>query len=114
MDTPTKKPCSMTGPTYKDVISTHPIYTGSCVYLGKKSGCKPPIKATSTPSGNRGIPLTGNYNNPGFMLTNKSRLSYAIKYNRPKISYDKVSLNPFDRVAGSPYGSGKPPSNTLL
>lgn len=104
----------MTGPTYMDVISTLPIYTGSCVYLGKKSSCNPPIKATTTPSGTRGIPLTGSYNKPGFMLTRFHRMSHAVKYNKSKTQFRKgIPNNPFGRMTGSPYGSGKPPSNIL-
>lgn len=109
-----KKRCSLVGPVYADTISTHPIYTGSCLYLGRKSGCKPPIKATTTPNGTRGIPLTGSYNNPGFSLNRAYRMSHAVRYNKTKTKIATVSVNPFKKHAGSPSGSGRPHSNTLI
>ena len=109
-----QKRSSLTGPVYEDVISKHPIFTGSCLYLGKKSICKPPIKATTTPHGTRGIPLTGNYNNPGFMLTRAFSKSHAVKYNKSKTTIDPILSNSFGRIVGGQFGSGNPPSNTLL
>ena len=101
----TKKKCSYTGLTYIDTISTHPIFAGSCNYLGKRSNCKPPIKATTTPYGSRGIPLTGNYNIPGFSLTRAYRISHAVQYHKSKPRIAKVNINNYGRHEGAPLGS---------
>lgn len=81
-----KKGCSHTGPVYVDTISKERIFTGHCRDLGIK-GCKPPIKATSTPNGTRGRPLTGSYNNPGFELTRAFRKSHAAKYGKSRTRF---------------------------
>lgn len=100
-----KKKCSYTGLVHEDTISTHPIFTGSCNTLGKRSNCKPPIKATTTPNGSRGIPLTGNYNIPGFSLTRAYRQSHAVQYNRSKPKLAKVFVNNYGMHEGAPTGS---------
>ena len=82
----TKETCSQIV-VHADTISQDSIFTGKCKHLG---GCKPPIKATSTPNGTRGIPLTGSYNNPGFGLTRAFRKSHAAKYGRAKPLLQKV------------------------
>lgn len=99
-----KKACSQIGLVYQDTISTHPIFTGKCTkHLGK---CKPPIKATTTPNGTRGIPLTGNYNNPGFSLTRAFRMSHGIRFNKAKTTFDTTKLNYANKRYGHPGGSG--------
>ena len=101
-----KKTCSQIGLVYEDTISTHPIFTGKCSkHLGK---CKPPIKATTTPNGTRGIPLAGNYNNPGFSLTRAFRMSHAVRFSKPKHSFivESQELNYAKKRYGHPGGSG--------
>lgn len=102
-DSQTKKTCSQVGPIYADTISTDPIFTGSCKHLGN---CKVPIKATTTPHGTRGIPLTGSYNRPGFMLTRAFRMSHAVKYNKSKTVFVSSGLNHNNKRYGHPNGSG--------
>ena len=98
------KHCSQIGLVYQDTLSTHPIFTGKCgTPLGK---CKPPIKATTTPNGTRGIPLTGNYNNPGFSLTRAFRMSHGVRFNKAKTTFVTTELNYAKKRYGHPGGSG--------
>lgn len=83
-----KKPCSQSGPVTADIFSQERIFTSACQrkHLGIK-GCKPPIKATTTPNGTRGRPLTGSYNDPGFALTRAFRKSHAAKYGKSRTRF---------------------------
>ena len=83
-----KKPCSQSGPVTTDIYSQERIFTGACKqkHLGIK-GCKPPIKATTTPNGTRGKPLTGSYNDPGFALTRAFRKSHAAKHGKSRTKF---------------------------